>query len=335
VLVIENLKLNATQANILLVDDQPQKLLSYEAILGSLGENLLRAGSAREALEILLKQDIAVILVDVVMPEMDGFEFARIVREHPRFQRVPMIFVTAVSTSDAELVKGDALGAVDYVCVPIVPEILRAKVAVFVDLHRKTRALIQLNRTLEQRIADRTREVEQALCIVERNARRLEREMIERQHADESLRQRAEEMETLLETLPIGVFIAHDPECRRITGNRTGHEMLRMAPESNLSKSAPEEERPRHFAICRNGQEIPNVELPVQRAARGTPVRSEELDHVFSDGTIIHSLVSATPLFDREGKTRGAVATIVDITARKQAEQALAPNGNSMFWTSL
>lgn len=175
------------KVNILLVDDQPQKLLSYEAVLGPLDENLLRASSAREALEILLKQDIAVILVDVVMPEMDGFEFARIVRDHPRFKNVPMIFVTAISTADAELVQGYALGAVDYVCVPVVPQILLAKVSVFIDLYRKTREILELNRTLEDRIAVRTQELEQALKVAEGNARRLEQEIVERQHAQQAI----------------------------------------------------------------------------------------------------------------------------------------------------
>src|SRR5262245_61732152 len=140
------------KANILLVDDQAQKLLSYEAILAPLGQNLLRAGSGREALEILLKQEIAVVLLDVVMPEMDGFETASTMRAHPRFHNLPIIFVTAISTSDMAQLKAYELGAVDYVYVPVVPEILRAKVAAFVELHQKKRELQSLNRELEKRV---------------------------------------------------------------------------------------------------------------------------------------------------------------------------------------
>jgi signal transduction histidine kinase len=145
---------------ILLVDDQPGKLLSYEAILGGLGETLIKAASAQEALAHLLKHDIAVILIDVQMPEVDGFELAAMIREHPRFQEIALIFVSAIHLSDLDRLKGYEAGAVDYVPVPVVPEVLRAKVRVFAELHRKTRALERLNAELEQRVADRTAELE-------------------------------------------------------------------------------------------------------------------------------------------------------------------------------
>ncbi len=144
------------RVNILLVDDQPAKLLSYEVILSGLGENLVKAGSAREALEKLLKMDVAVILIDVCMPELDGFELATMVREHPRFQKTPIIFVSAIQITDLDRLRGYEAGAVDYVPVPVVPEVLRAKVKIFAELHRKTRALERLNAELEQRVAERT-----------------------------------------------------------------------------------------------------------------------------------------------------------------------------------
>ena len=129
-----------SRVNILLVDDQPAKLLSYEVMLAELGENLIKASSAREALAFLLKTDVAVSLVDVVMPELDGFELAAMIREHPRFQETAIIFVSAIAMTDLDRVKGYESGAVDYVPVPVVPEVLRAKVRVFVELYRKTRA---------------------------------------------------------------------------------------------------------------------------------------------------------------------------------------------------
>jgi CheY-like chemotaxis protein len=109
------------KVNILLVDDQPAKLLSYEVILGGLGENLIKAGSAREALEHLLKTEIAVILVDVCMPETDGFELAAMIREHPRFKNIAIIFVSAIQVADPDRLRGYAAGAVDYVPVPVDP----------------------------------------------------------------------------------------------------------------------------------------------------------------------------------------------------------------------
>jgi PAS domain S-box-containing protein len=145
--------------NILMVDDQPAKLLSYEVMLGGLGENLIKASSAKQALEVLLKNDIAVVLMDVSMPELDGFQLAAMIRQHPRFQRTAIIFVSAVHLTDLDQLKGYEHGAVDYISVPVVPELLRAKVRVFAELHRKTRQLETLNRELEQRVLERTEEL--------------------------------------------------------------------------------------------------------------------------------------------------------------------------------
>src|SRR5262245_63006116 len=142
--------------NILLVDDQPAKLMSYEIILAQLGENLVKANSAREALQFLLKNDVAVVLVDVCMPELDGFELARLLRNHPRYEKTAIIFISAIHLSDIDRVRGYETGAGDYVPVPVVPEILRAKVKIFVELWRKTRQLEYLNAELERRARERT-----------------------------------------------------------------------------------------------------------------------------------------------------------------------------------
>ena len=148
------------RVNILLVDDQQAKLLSHEAILAEIGENLLKASSARQAFDYLLKNEIAVILIDVCMPDLDGFELAGMIREHPRFQRTAIIFVSAVLMTYPDQMRGYQLGAVDYVPVPVVPELLRAKVKVFIDLYRKTRQLERFNAELEQRVAERTSELQ-------------------------------------------------------------------------------------------------------------------------------------------------------------------------------
>ncbi len=147
------------KVNILLVDDQQAKLLSHEAILAEVGENLLKASSARQAFEFLLKNEIALVLIDVCMPDLDGFELARMIREHPRFKRTAIIFVSAVMMSNPDQLRGYQMGGVDYVSVPVVPELLRAKVKVFVDLYRKTRQLERFNAELEQRVAERTAEL--------------------------------------------------------------------------------------------------------------------------------------------------------------------------------
>jgi signal transduction histidine kinase len=136
------------KVNILMVDDQPAKLLSYEVILKELGENLIKANSGKEALEHLLKEDVAVVLMDVSMPELDGFELADMIRQHPRFQKTAIIFISGVHLTDLDRLKGYQRGAVDYLSVPVNPELLRAKVSVFAELHRKTNQLEVLNREL-------------------------------------------------------------------------------------------------------------------------------------------------------------------------------------------
>src|ERR1700680_3402560 len=158
------------KVNILLVDDQPAKLLSYEVILRELGENLIKAASGREALECLLRNEVAVVLVDVCMPDLDGFQLAAMIREHPRFQKTAIIFISAIHLTDVDRLRGYEMGAVDYVPVPVVPEVLRAKVKVFAELFRKTRQLEQLNLELERRVADRTAELKSSTARLPQSA---------------------------------------------------------------------------------------------------------------------------------------------------------------------
>jgi PAS domain S-box-containing protein len=170
------------RVNILMVDDQPAKLLSYEVILAELGENLIKATTASEALSILLKTDVAVVLMDVSMPDLDGFELADVIRQHPRFQKTAIIFISGVHFTDSDKIQGYRSGAVDYISVPVVPEVLRAKIGVFVDLHRKTRQLEMLNNELERRVFERTEEL---------------------RHREEQFRTRAELLELATEAIMV------------------------------------------------------------------------------------------------------------------------------------
>ncbi len=135
--------------NILLVDDQPGRLLTYRAILEPLGERLVEATSGEHALKLLMEDEYAVILLDVNMPGLDGFETAHLIHQHPRFEKTPIIFVTAVNVTDMDRLRGYELGAVDYVMVPVIPEILRSKVVVLAELFRKRRELRDANAALE------------------------------------------------------------------------------------------------------------------------------------------------------------------------------------------
>ncbi|MET1045351.1 MAG: response regulator, partial [Hyphomicrobium sp.] len=159
--------------NILLVDDQPGKLLSYEAILDGLDATLIKATTAEEALTALLKTDIAVILMDVCMPDLDGFELAAMIRNHPRHEKTAVIFISAVRLETDDLLKGYRTGAVDYVSVPVTPEILKAKVQIFVELYRKTRQLDALNAELEERVKQRAEQLEASHAALQESEERL------------------------------------------------------------------------------------------------------------------------------------------------------------------
>lgn len=148
--------------NVLLVDDQESQLLTYETVLATLSVNLFKARSGQEALQIALKHEIAVAIIDVVMPDFDGFELAGLLHGHPRTRNVAIIFISAIAQTDEQRLKGYDQGAVDYVTVPVVPEVLRAKVRVFVELHRKSRDLERLNAELERRVEERTAELAQS-----------------------------------------------------------------------------------------------------------------------------------------------------------------------------
>ena len=159
------------KVSILLVDDQPQRLVAYRAILGNLDLDLVCARSGREALEHLMDSEFAVVLLDVSMPDMDGFEAAKLIHEHPRFEKTPIIFVTGVHLDDLDRLRGYSLGAVDYVSVPIVPEILRSKVSVLVELYCKRKALQRAN---EELASANARLSEANIALQEEKTRELE-----------------------------------------------------------------------------------------------------------------------------------------------------------------
>ncbi|MCP8938465.1 response regulator [Alsobacter sp. SYSU M60028] len=198
------------KVNILLVDDQPAKLLSYEVVLAELGENLIKASSAQEALGHLLKTDVAVILVDVCMPELDGFELVAMIREHPRFQRTAIIFVSAIQITDLDRLRGYEAGAVDYVPVPVVPEVLRAKVRVFAELYRKTRQLEVLNAELEQRVAERTAALEATASELKQLNDELEQRIEDRTRERESALAQLFEAQKLDTIGQLTGSVAHD-----------------------------------------------------------------------------------------------------------------------------
>jgi PAS domain S-box-containing protein len=222
----------------------------------------------------------------------------------------------------------------DYISVPVVPEVLRAKVSVFADLYRKTRELEVLNRELEERVLARTEQLRES----EEQVRRL----------NGQLHQRVAELETIMKVLPVGVSVAHDPACHVVTSNAALKEMLPLGPLETRGT-----ENGNHtYEIYRNGAPLPLNELPLRRAAEtGTPVGRIELEIRPKNGSVVETLMSANPLFDELGNVRGAVGALIDITEQKRMEQALREradllelaseaimvrdlNGTVLFWNA-
>jgi signal transduction histidine kinase len=237
--------------SILLVDDQPARLLTYQTVLNDLGHNLVSARSGVEALQWLMREEFALVLLDVSMPDMDGFETARLIHEHPRFEKTPIIFVTGVHVTELDHLKGYKAGAVDYVSIPVVPEILRSKVAVLVELYCKRRELRELNQTLaatNARLAEanvslqqeKTRELEalnatlqRANADLERANRSLQTQIIERARAEQALKDADHRKDEFLATLahelrsPLAPIL-HAVQILRM---RPGEEQSRLAQD--------------------------------------------------------------------------------------------------------
>jgi PAS domain S-box-containing protein len=280
------------KVNILLVDDQPAKLLSYEVILRELGENLLKAPSAQSAFEHLLKSDIAVILADVCMPDLDGFELARMIREHPRFQKTAIIFVSAVLLTDLDFLQGYRYGAVDYLSVPVIPEILRAKVKVFVELYRKTQQLEHMNHELEQRVAERTAALEASAA---------------------ALRKSEERLRLAFDAAQMGWW-DYDIVADQVTWSPSLVRIMGFAPESfgatlegALTHVHPED-REQFITLVRDG-------MAEDRS------RSCELRFTRPDGSVRWSLAAGQVIRDAAREPIRFAGVDLDITQRKEAEE--------------
>lgn len=278
-----------------MVDDHPAKLLSYEAVLSGLGVECIRALSGLEALEKILKGgEFAVILLDVNMPGMDGFEVARLIREHPRLEKTPIIFITAVHGSDTDRLRGYEVGAIDYISVPVAPEILRSKVTILVELYQRKSELQEINRALAEARAQMLEQHARALA-----AQQSERDAIQVEHA--AIFEHPGTVITVFEAERNAQGMIQDWVCRNANSTALkyfgrsredviGHHLTRLVPER-----------------AARGMEVFNRALQ-----SGEPVRYETL----WGGTDL--LVTVFRIAPNRVASSG-----VDITDRKNAEAAL------------
>ena len=287
---------NVTTAkvNVLLVDDQPDKLLAYEVILGDLDENLVKTSSAREALQFLLKNDVAVVLIDVCMPELDGFQLAAMIREHPRFRKTAIIFISAIHLTDVDRLRGYEMGAVDYVPVPVVPEVLRAKVRIFAELFRKTRELEQLNSTLERHVAERTAELQAS------NARLLE--------SEQQLRLATEAAEIgLWDVDNVTDTLFWPPRVKAMFGISPDVAVSLADFYAGLHPDDKEATSAAFAAACD----------PQKRALYDVEYRAVGKE----DGIIRWVAAKGRAIFDADGRCVRVIGTAIDISKRKEAEE--------------
>jgi PAS domain S-box-containing protein len=278
-----------TRPRILLVDDQPARLLTYEAMLAGLELRCVRTLSGDEALQQLLKQDFAAVLLDVNMPGMDGFEVARLIRGHPRLERTPIIFVTGAEVTALEQLKGYEVGAIDYISVPIVPEILRSKVAVLVELHQRHRELEELNRALKVARAE-----------------------LDSKHANEIAHQK-QLYEAILTNTPDLAYV-FGLDHRFVYANEGLLKMWGRTREEAIGRTCLElGYEPWHAAM--HDREIDQI------VATRTPIRGEvPFTGTFGQRHYDYLLV---PVLGADGEVVAVAGTTRDITDRKQMEAAL------------
>jgi PAS domain S-box-containing protein len=274
---------------ILLVDDQPARLMTYEAILASLPIRTVCTSSGNEGLQQLLKQEFAAILLDVNMPDMDGFEVARLIREHPRLERMPIVFVTGNEVSALDQLKGYEVGAIDYISVPIIPEILRSKVAVLVELYKRQRELHELNRQLTDARAE-----------------------VDSRHASNIAHQR-QLYEAILSNTPDLAYV-FDLNHRFTYANEALLKMWGKSREDAIGKTCLElGYEPWHAEM--HDREIDQV-VATKNAVRGAVPFSgtsgrRDYDYLF------------VPVLGPAGEVVAVAGTTRDITERKQLEEAL------------
>jgi PAS domain S-box-containing protein len=274
---------------ILLVDDQPARLVTYEAILAGLPVRTVSSSSGNEALQQLLKQDFAAILLDVNMPDMDGFEVARLIRGHPRLERTPIIFVTGFEVSALDQLKGYEVGAIDYISVPIVPEILRSKVAVLVELHQRHRELNELNRALKDARAE-----------------------LDSQYASDMAHQRRQ-YEAILSNTPDLAYV-FDLTHRFTYANEGLLQMWGKTREEAIGKNCLElGYEPWHAAM--HDREIDEI-VATKKSIRGEVAFTGTFGHRDYDYLMV-------PVLGTDGEVVAVAGTTRDITERKQMEESL------------
>lgn len=302
---------------VLLVDDQPEGLLALEATLAPLGQRLVTARSGREALRHLLTRDFAVILLDVVMPEMDGFETAQLIRERERSRDTPILFLTALSRGQLPELRGYAVGAVDYLLKPYEPEILRSKVGVFVDLFRKTELVRHQAEALrEAQKREHERELAEANRRAEGERGRVREELLRREM--ETSRNQYRWLEAVLAALPTPLALVEPGSGRTLLANRAAQGLAGGCLAYREARGLYAD------AVFRgeDGQPVPDAAMPLMRAARGEALQGLPVEWELNgqQGT---ALAFSALMPQMHGRPETVLLALLDVTALRATEREL------------
>jgi PAS domain S-box-containing protein len=263
---------------ILVVDDDEAGLYVVSRLLRSQGFDVIEASRGQEALDLTQSSHPDLVVLDVNLPDVSGFEVCQAIRDDAAQTHVPILMLSATSISGEDRVRGLTGGADAYLTEPVEPSELVAVINALLRMRRAERSVVELNRSLNSKV---------------------------------------HELETVIDTLPIGLVLAEDPDCRQVRGNAAMAKLAGMAGDRDLTQ---ESGRQSHFTMMNGQVEVRAEEMPLQRAARGEVVRGQEHEIIRSDGTSVFVYGHASPLYDIDGGIRGAVAAFMDLTERKAAE---------------
>jgi PAS domain S-box-containing protein len=301
--------------NILIVDDEPKNLTVLEAILDDPGYRLVRAESAEQALLALLAHEFALLILDVRMPDVTGFELAQMIKARKKYANVPIIFLTAYYNEDRHIIEGYTTGAVDYLNKPVNPAVLRSKVAIFADLHRNRRDLEEVNRALLDEVDSRRRAEQQLLELNDTLEQRVAERTASLQQSEARLRDGERQLQELIAAIPAAIYTT-DAEGKITYFNQAAVELAGRSPTIGSADwcSAWKLYHP-------DGTPLPHDQSPMAVALKeGRAIRNAEVVAERPDGSRVPFIPYPTPFRDGTGRITGAITMLVDVSERKQAE---------------
>src|SRR5258708_8277481 len=301
--------------NIFIVDDEPKNLTVLEAILDDPGYRLGRAASAEPALPALLGDEFALLILEVRMPDVTGFELAQMIKARKKNANVPIIFLTAYYIEDQHIIEGYDTGAVDYLNKPVNPAILRSKVAIFAELHRKQRNLEDVNRALLAEVSSRRHAEEQLRELNNTLEQRVAERTTSLQQSEARLRDSEPQLQDLIAAVPAAIYTT-DADGKITYFNQAAADLTGRTPTIGSDEWCVTWK-----LYHPDGRPLPHDQCPMAIALKeGRAIRNAEVGTQRPDGTRVPFIPYPTPLRDSAGKIIGAINFLANVSERKQAD---------------